>query len=234
MTTRSQRTSYRDIRDEIARRIGDQVWKPGSLIPGEEALTVEFGAARATVNRALQELARAGLIERKRKVGTRVSLNPVREARFIIPLVSQEIEASGMTYAYRLLSRAERRASRADTLRLEVEPGSVILHVKCLHLADGEPYQFEDRLINAAAAPLALDEPFQAIGPNEWLVASAPFSRGEFSFLADRPSSEEADCLKIKTDAPVFVGERRTWLLARPITFVRMVHPQSHRMTSTL
>lgn len=234
MTKNSQRTSYRAIRDEIARRIGEKVWEPGSLIPGEEALTVEFGAARATVNRALQELARAGLIERKRKVGTRVSLNPIREARFIIPLVAQEIEASGKTYGYRRISRAQRRATQADTLRMDVEPRSVILHLKCLHLADGQPYQFEDRLINPAAAPLALDEPFEEIGPNEWLVASAPFSRGEFSFLADRPTAEEADWLGIEADAPVFVGERRTWLLARPITSVRMVHPQSHRLNSAL
>lgn len=232
--TRLKSSSYRAIRDEIARRIGEQIWKPGSLIPGEEALRIEFGAARATVNRALQELARAGLIERKRKVGTRVVLRPVREARFVIPLVSQEIEQQGKTYAYRLLSRVERKATREDAARLDVEPGSLILHLKCLHSADGKPYQFEDRLLNPAAAPQALHEPFEAIGPNEWLVTSAPFSRGEFSFLADRASPEEADRLGIAPDAPVFVGERRTWLLARSITFVRMVHPQTHRLHGAL
>ncbi|MDH2312382.1 GntR family transcriptional regulator [Methylobacterium brachiatum] len=232
--TRSNGSSYRVIRDEIARRIGEQIWKPGSLIPGEEALRIEFGAARATVNRALQELARAGLIERKRKVGTRVVLRPMREARFVIPIVSQEIEAQGHTYTYRLLARRERMAEKEDALLLDVEPGTVILHLKCLHLADGRPYQFEDRLINPAAAPQVLDEPFEVIGPNEWLVTSAPFTRGEFSFLADRPSAEEADILGIAPHAPVFVGERRTWLLARPITFVRMVHPQTHRLRSAL
>ena len=232
--TRSKASTYRAIRDEIARRIGDQVWKPGSMIPNEEVLRVEFGAARATVNRALQELARDGLIERKRKVGTRVVLRPVRQARFIIPVVSQEIEAQGQAYAYRLLSRVERKATKDDAARLDVEPGSLILHLKCLHLGDGRPYQFEDRLLNPAAARQALDETFETVGPNEWLVTSAPFTRGEFCFLADRASDEEAEVRGIAPDAPVFVGERRTWLLARPITFVRMVHPQTHRLRGTL
>ena len=45
------------IRAEVLRRIRTRDWAPGGLIPSEEALAQEFGCARATVNRALQELA---------------------------------------------------------------------------------------------------------------------------------------------------------------------------------
>jgi GntR family histidine utilization transcriptional repressor len=228
------RSSFRVIKDEIARRIGDQTWKAGALIPGEEALAAEFGAARATVNRALQELARAGLIERKRKVGTRVALHPVREARFAIPIVAQEVAAAGAVYRYVLLAREPRPATEGDAERLGVAPGDTILHLQCLHLADERPYQFEDRLINPKAAPRALEESFERQGPNEWLVAAAPFSRAEFTFLAALPSGREAEVLGVDAHEPVFVGERRTWLLARPITAVRMVHPQTHRLTTRL
>ncbi|WP_185984235.1 GntR family transcriptional regulator [Aureimonas mangrovi] len=230
----ASRSSFRAIKDEIARRIGEREWRPGALIPGEEALAAEFGAARATVNRALQELARAGLIERKRKVGSRVATHPVREARFAIPIVAAEIAASGAAYRYALLSRDERAAGDEDAARLGVEPGETVLHLKCLHFADERPYQFEDRLINPAAAPRALSESFETQGPNEWLVAAAPFSRAEFAFLAALPNAEEAERLNVSPAAPVFVGERRTWLLARPITYVRMVHPQTHRLRTEL
>lgn len=228
------RASFRAIKDEIARRIGERIWQPGSLIPGEEALAAEFGAARATVNRALQELAKAGMIERKRRAGTRVALHPVREARFAIPVVARQIEAEGAAYAYRRLFREERRAGRDDADRLGVELGAAILHVKCLHFADGQPYQYEDRLINPAVAPRAMKEGFEQRGPNEWLVSEAPFSRAELTFFAALPSGEEAFHLSVVPSEPVFVGERRTWLLARPITVVRMVHPQSHRLTTVL
>lgn len=232
--TSPSRMSFRAIRDEITQRIGDRMWEPGGLIPSEQALAVEFGVARGTVNRALQELARAGLIERKRRAGTRVVLHPVREARFSIPLVAQEIAASGAVYSYRLLLRSERAASARDAERLGIEPGATLLHVRCLHYSNDRPYQFEDRLINPAIAPEMLNEGFENEGPNEWLVAVAPFSRAEFTFLAGRPSAEEARFLDIDPLSPVFIGERRTWLLTQPITIVRMIHPHSHRLMTTV
>lgn len=228
------RASFRDIQDEIARRIGEREWRPGSLIPGEAQLAAEFGAARATVNRALQALARAGLVERKRRVGTRVALHPPREARFAIPLVAAEIRASGALYEYRLLGREERPAAEDEARRFGVEAGRTILHVRCLHFADGRPYQFEDRLINPEAAPRVLRESFETSGPNEWLVTAAPFSRGEFTFFADLPGADEARHLGVDPKGPVLVGERRTWLGTRPVTCVRMVHPRTHRLTSLL
>ena len=48
---------WEDIRAEVLRRIRARDWPPGALIPGEEALAEEFGVARATVNRALRDLA---------------------------------------------------------------------------------------------------------------------------------------------------------------------------------
>ena len=74
--TATARKSFHAIKAEMARRIAERVWAPGALIPGEEVLAVEFSCARATVNRALQELARGGVLVRKRKAGTRVALHP--------------------------------------------------------------------------------------------------------------------------------------------------------------
>ncbi|RST85157.1 UTRA domain-containing protein [Aquibium carbonis] len=225
-----QRNSFKAIRAELEMRISKRLWLPGETIPGEEALAVEFGAARATVNRALQELARAGLVERKRKSGTRVALHPVREARYVIPLVRAEIEASGMTYQYRLIGRRECGMPDAVAARLDVAPGTRGLHVTCLHHADGQAYQYEDRWINLDTVPQAGAESFDTISPNEWLVSNAPFSQARFSFRAAPAEGIEADILGLEAGAAVFIGERVTWLSGRSITFVRMVHPPSHTM----
>jgi DNA-binding GntR family transcriptional regulator len=82
--------TWQAIQAEALRRIRDREWKPGEAIPHEAELAGEFGCARATVNRALRELAEAGLLERRRKAGTRVSLNPVRKATFEIPIIRQD------------------------------------------------------------------------------------------------------------------------------------------------
>ncbi|MCV0394826.1 MAG: GntR family transcriptional regulator [Rhizobiaceae bacterium] len=228
------RSSYRTIRDELLRRISTRVWKPGELIPGEEALAEEFGAARATVNRALQELARTGVVERRRKAGTRVVLHPVREARFVIPLVRQAIEEEGKTYRYRLVASRGERVPGDVAASLGISAGLPLMHVRAMHYADDRPYQFEDRWINLEAVPAARTAPFDVQSPNEWLVENAPFSRATFSFLADRAREEEAVLLELREGDPVLVGERITFLVDRPITFVRLVHPPSHRMVSEL
>jgi GntR family histidine utilization transcriptional repressor len=86
---------WEDIRAEVLRRIRAREWHPGAQIPTEEDLAAEFGVARATVNRALRELATAGVLERRRKAGTRVAALPVRKATLDIPVIRQEIEARG-------------------------------------------------------------------------------------------------------------------------------------------
>jgi GntR family histidine utilization transcriptional repressor len=227
------RASFRDIRREMERRIASRIWQPGATIPGEEDLAREFGSARATVNRALQELARAGVVERKRKSGTRVSLHPVREARFVIPLVRQEIEAEGAVYRYALVSRDVERAPDLVRARLALDGGDM-LHLRCLHLADDAPWQFEDRWINLAAVPQARDADFAETGPNEWLVMNAPFSRADFSFRAARANVEEARLLGLAEGEAVFVAERMTFLGEEPVTLVRMVHPPTYMLRTSL
>jgi GntR family histidine utilization transcriptional repressor len=226
------RISWRDIREELMRRIAVREWAPGADIPGEEALAVEFGASRATVNRAMQDLAARGLVERKRKAGSRVVENPVREARFVIPLVRQEVEKVGAHYGYSLLSREIVAALEIVRARLQAPRGAKFLHLRCLHLADRRPYQYEDRWIALDAVPSAKSADFEAIGPNEWLVANAPFSNAEYAFFAAAASQEEALALGVTAGSPVFVGERLTWLAEAPVTLVRMVHPPSHRVVT--
>ena len=83
--------TYRDIKSDILGKITRGEWTPGSLIPGELELAETYGSARATVNRAMRELAEEGIIERKRKSGSRVRLAPLRQARFDIPVIRREI-----------------------------------------------------------------------------------------------------------------------------------------------
>ncbi|MEK1890853.1 MAG: GntR family transcriptional regulator [Phyllobacterium sp.] len=232
--TAAARKSFHAIKAEMARRIAERVWAPGALIPGEEVLAVEFGCARATVNRALQELARGGVLVRKRKAGTRVALHPMREARFVIPIVRQEIENKGGVYQFRLLSNGVEKAPECVTKRLGLGKPKDMLHVRCLHLSDDKPYQYEDRWINLDAVPSIRHETFETISPNEWLVTHSPFSQAEIVFHAGLAGADEADTLSLDENDPVFIIERLTYLPQKPITFVRMIHPGSHRMVTQL
>ena len=102
---RDKKLGFQDVRREVIARIQSQVWPPNTLLPPEVDLAREFGCARATVNRALRELADEGLIDRKRKRGTIVNPSPARMAKFEIEVVRKTIESGNAEYRYSMVQR---------------------------------------------------------------------------------------------------------------------------------
>jgi GntR family histidine utilization transcriptional repressor len=223
---------WEEIRAEVLARIRSRAWPLGALIPGEEALAQEFGVARATVNRALSELARTGVLERKRKAGTRVVALPVRKASFDIPVIRAEIEARGEVYGLRLLRLEIGRPPVPVTARLAADVGEMV-HVQTLHLASGRGFVVEDRWLNRAVLPEPMPD-FSAISANEWLVAQVSFASGDIGFAAEGASGWEAEALGVAEGTAVFVTERCTWAPAAPITWVRLVHAPGYRLSTIL
>ena len=156
------RKSYQDIKAEVLSRIRKNIWPPGAGLPGEIDLAKEFDCARATVNRAMRELVDEGILERKRKAGTRVKASPTRRAQFAIPLIREEVTAVGATYRYALVDRNIARAPAWLCALIKIQTGTKMLHLRCMHYASNRPYQFEDRWINLAAVPDAETTDFVA------------------------------------------------------------------------
>ena len=97
--------THRGIREAIRARIVAGEWKLGELIPGEVDFAEQYGCSRTTVNRALQALAEEGIVERKRKGGTRVRPLPLPQAQVRIPLVREQVEDMGRTYSCEIVKR---------------------------------------------------------------------------------------------------------------------------------
>ena len=222
-------TNWEDIRAEVMRRIRMRLWQPGAVIPTEEALAYEFGCARATVSRALRELAEGGVLERRRKSGTRVALHPVRKATLDIAVTRLEVEGRGQVYGYHLIEAAMAVAPVAVCSKLGFVQGADWLHLRSLHLADGVPFLYEDRWLN----PGVLLDPapdFAAISANEWLVSNISYARGDIAFSAANASAGEAEILGIPAGAALFVTERGTWGDLAPITWVRLAYAPGYRL----
>ena len=227
-----EKTTFRDVMAEILHRITEGPWGPGTLLPGEVELAEEFRCSRTTMNRALREVTELGFLDRKRKAGTRVRMAPIRQARFEMPIVRTEVEKTGATYRYRLVSREIRVAPDWLRTRMNLPPGGKVVHLVCLHFASGEAFQLEDRWINATALPQAVEQDFSEIGPNEWLIATVPFSEVEVSFLASAADVNIVTHLDHRPGEPVFCVERATWWQNAAITFVTLSHRRGYRMTT--
>lgn len=223
---------WEEIRDAVRDRIVAREWGPGGLIPGEEHLAAEYGVARTTVNRALQALAGAGLVERRKRAGTRVAELPTRRARLEIAVIRREVEGAGRAYAFRLLFARPGPLPAAVAARLGLPAGQPGLEIETLHLADGRPHLHEARWLNPGALPPLPD--FAAVSANEWLVANVPVVSGEVAFLAEGAGMAAAAALGVAPGTPVLVTERTTFGAGGPITRVRLSHAPGHRVSLTL
>lgn len=221
--------TWRQVHDEVLRRIGQREWPPGALIPAETELAEEFGCARATVNRALRELAEAGLVERRRKAGTRVAIRPIRHARLAIPVIREDIEASGARYSYALLGASERAAPAQ--IRARMEGAGRLLHVAAVHFADDAPFVLEERWINLEIMPEAgAPDLFKQESANEWLVRNAAFAGGDMELSSAPAEAPEASALGVAPGAPLLIVDRLTRAPDAPITLARLAYAPGHRM----
>jgi len=66
---------YVQVRQWVERQIATGYWKSGDVLPPERELAQQLGVSPLTVSRALQGLAREGIVTRKRRVGTVVAEN---------------------------------------------------------------------------------------------------------------------------------------------------------------
>jgi GntR family transcriptional regulator, histidine utilization repressor len=220
---------WEEIRAEVLRRIRARDWAPGALIPGEEALAVEFGVARATVNRALRDLAEAGVIERKKRAGTRVAELPVRRARLEIPVIRLDVVGRGLTYGFDVLADRTAAAPVPVTARLGLPEGAAMRYLETLHLAGGRPYVLEARWLNPAVLPDPAPA-FTDISANEWLVTHVSLVSGDIAFTAEPASAREGEVLGVAAGTPLLVAERTTHGTGGPVTWVRLAHAPGHRV----
>lgn len=226
--------TWQSVQAEALRRIRSREWPPGGQIPHEADLAAELGCARATVNRALRDLAEAGLLERRRKAGTHVPLNPVRKATLEIPIVRQDIEGRDQTYGYRLLSQSTAQPPADVCDRLAVKPTTPMIHILALHQADTAPFCLEDRWINPPAVPDIVLADLTTISANEWLVQNAAFSRGDFAFGAIIATPDIAHHLNCPQGSALFTLDRTTWAADMPITAVRLSYAPGYQMRAEI
>ena len=225
---------WQSVQTEVLRRIHAREWKPGDLIPNETDLALEFGCARTTVNRALRAVAESGLLDRRRKAGTRVAAQPVAKATVNIVVIRTEIEDRGQEYGYRRISIDEVIPDVGIQNTFKSGDTHPLLHVTALHLADGAPYAFEDRWIDPSVVPNERNEHFQTISANEWLLKNTPYTHGEIAFSATSATHDEATLLQCSEQSALFEIERVTWDQEKAVTQVRLLYAPGHKIRTVL
>lgn len=99
-------------------------------LPGELALMAQFGVARVTIRRALEQLASDGLITREPGRGTRpvemVAVNPVAERRANLTGLLENLVSMGLKTSVRVLEVRGISASPEVADALQIEAGAEV------------------------------------------------------------------------------------------------------------
>ena len=226
--------SWQSIQKKVRRRIVDGVWQPGELIPTEEQFAVEFKCARATINRALRGLAEVGLLDRRRKAGTRVTVEPTRYAKLEINIIRLDVERRGEVYRHALIERRRAIPTELIRKRMNLNGDAKLLYIRGLHLADESPFIYEERWVNLAVSPNLLKADLNKISANEWLVCNTPFTSGDIWFSATNINSKESVLFDTQEGSAAFVIDRTTWQDQQCVTSVRIIHRPGFRMRTEL
>jgi len=210
-------------------------WAPGQRIPVEHELMAQYRCSRMTVNKVLTQLAREGIIERRRKVGSFVGRPHSQSAVLSIADIKAEVEAHNLPYRFEIIERHKRRATRADRTLMGTDETMPVLELVCRHFAKDQPFCDEYRLINLHAVPTAAEQDFSVTSPGAWLLRQVPWNVAEHRIRAAGAAGEVAQRLKVKLGTPCLIVERTTRSMsASPITFVRLTYPGNvHELVAT-
>lgn len=216
---------FKQIERAVRSEIMSGRWPSGHRVPSEHSLMETFSTTRATVSKALSKLTEAGLLERRRKHGTRVARTTESHAVLGFLDVRKDIEAKGREYSYKVLQKREIRAGELTGSWPAVPEGTPVLILKAAHCGFGKPEVLEERYINLKAAPDAADADFEAETPNTWLLARLPCTRLRHAIRADAATASQARLLNIAERSPLLVSMRQTWADDIPVTSVKLSYP---------
>ncbi len=215
---------YLQLVERLAAAIARGRLKDGAALPAERALSERLRLSRTTVRKALDELARRGLVTARHGSGNFVAA----AARLEQPLArlsgfSEDMRARGREPAFAWLERGLAQPSPEEVLALQLAPGEQVARLVRLRTADGEPLAVERTAIPARHLPdpgvvtLSLYAALRARGLEP--------VRALQHLQAAAAAPADAARLLIPPGSPVMATVRHGFLAdGRPVEFTRSVH----------
>lgn len=133
---------YMQIKEMFVANLRDGQWSPGELIPSEMQLARELGVSQGTVRKAITELVENNVLTRKQGRGTFVANHDSERSLFhffhIVDDNSNKVMPESET-----LSCRRKRASRAESSRLQLARGASVVSIERTRQFDGQPVILE-------------------------------------------------------------------------------------------
>lgn len=156
---------------QISQQIRDQIeageLKPGDRLPTEKELQEEFEVSRATVRRAISDLVYAGLLERRRAIGTIVARGKIEGSLYGFGSFTNEIMKRGLTPKTKILDFRIEPAVSPIAEFLHIKTSEPVVVLERMRIVEDEPVAVETWYAPANFVPGIQRSDFQEEGEGQ-------------------------------------------------------------------
>jgi GntR family transcriptional regulator len=198
---------YRAVVDEIT----SGRLQAGDRLPTERTLGARHGVSRATVRRAIEELAVLGLVERPERRRAFVAGDRLTEPPNALLSFTELGRRRGLVASARLLERSIRPASLLDADGFGLEPGAPLVRLRRLRFLDDEPIAVDEALVPLELVPGLAEADVATLSLYGALEAAGRvLTTAEYDVTAIPAQDPEATLLGMVPGAPALVANTRS------------------------
>jgi GntR family transcriptional regulator len=235
---------YLQVEATLKEMIEGVVYSPGDQIPSERELSEQLGVSRMTVRRAIENLIRRGLLERRSTNGTYVRQPQVlrRVGKDFAMGLTQLLIQEGVTPGSRLISFQVTLAPLKIAEKLGLRVGAPVIVLRRVRLANDTPFCVETSYLPADLLPGLQAEDFVHNASLYDILRqryNVMMVKNDETLKLSFATPDEADLLELKPGSPVLLlrcvvmdqNDRRMEYL------VSVNHPERvifHSMTSLM
>ncbi len=213
---------YLKVKQFILDGITEKTWKVNQQLPSENALVTLCDVSRMTARRALDELAKEGLVERIHGLGSFVKPQKTSSGFLEIKDIAEEIISRGNQHSCHLLALEYQKEQAIPSCSQSLTD---CFYSEILHFENDKPIQLEVRQINPKIAPEYLTQDFEKLSPANYLLKTAQVTAVKQLVEAISPDSRISSLLQMQLSEACLVVNRLTWSGENWATCSKFYHP---------
>lgn len=218
---------YAQVEAALAAQITDGTYPPGAQLPNEASLLATYGISRTTLQKTVQNLIARGLIEIRRGKGTFVAQPHLSQPLTELSGFVEDMRAHGRHPSARLIAKRLEKASEAVARKLSVAPGTPVVHIQRVRIADGTPLSFDETWLPQDIGEKIIEndleaEPIFALLEEKY---GMPLIEAEYRLEAIAAGPAVARALEIAAGSPIFLIERTSFAEGeRPVDYEKLYY----------
>ena len=218
---------HQQLYEILRRKILQEEWEVGEMIPPEPELMEQYNLSRITVRRGLNRLVNEGLIYRQQGRGSFIAERTLEQGLTRIISFTEDMRQRGMIPRTEVLFSDLVPAPEDVAEHLDLQPDVEMARIERLRIANDEPLSIEESFLVHAYCPGILEEDYAENPLREALghKFGIRIVRAKQIIRAVRATTRQARLLTISARSPLLFLERVSYSQQdQPVEFLRIYY----------